>query len=466
MNPLEKLWTKVRVAFEEALGVTEEDPLRALSGWDMMDQVYAQLNQLDGDLAYAWPVDFFLDEKQVYMVVTAEGKLYRAAINVDADDNVILGEWEHIKTEHVPVESRIAVHRQKDGTYRFVAIANTAILNRVGEIDSMAMFDDFIRRAEDTGVYPYVTFYHITAEELLPTFRLGQCDFLARDGAVYINSGVLDPDTPLGPDVIRALETNPELWGTSIGFLPLSPPELAEIGGVKIPVYQEGEHKELSFILEEDAAAWYTVLREEVCRMDGKIVNAMQALGLSDERIEEFSELVDGVNRTVSTEDLIVREGGDPPEEPEAAADAPEEPGEAPEAEPAGDEPEGPGVTQIVLDEETVPALAEELLKSAPFQEALAPLATGLQEIGGKLEDLVSQLTGAQEEALEPIRARLEVLEKTDEKKRKDWEADLPAKRKVEVTYRPPGRGADSDPAPQSYEDRANATLEKLDKKK
>lgn len=460
MTRLEELWSKVQAAFTEALGLSEESPDRAISGWDIMDQVFAQMHDSDEEvLKYAWPIDLYLDGGQLYMVITSEGKLYRAKIDVDeSTDTVILGEWEQIITDFVPVESRVRVHRQADGRYRLVAIANTAILNRVGEIDSMAMFDSFIRRAEESGEYPFVTFYHITHPDLLPTFRMGQCDYLARDGEVYIASALIDEDTPLGPLMIRALDEDAEPWGISIGFNALSDPQLVEIGGVKIPVYEDGEHIELSLILEEDAAALLTAIREEVIRMDDRIVQALKKLGMSEETVDEFGELVDSARQRIRAEGLITRTEVDPLED--------DPPAEPPEKISDGEEPPeelAPPVDVVLIDEESLPALAESLLGSEPFQEVFTPIVEGLEDVGGKLDQVVAQLTAGFEEVLEPVRERLDALERTDEEKRKEWEDDLPSKRTQVVSYRPRDKGGgDGETNPESYKEIAEKTLESV----
>jgi hypothetical protein len=442
----------------------KEAPKRAISGWDMMDQVYAQLDHLDGDLAHAWPVDIYLDGGQLYMVVTSEGKLFRATIKVEESTNaVMLGEWQQIKVEHVPLENRIVVHRQADGKWRFVVIANTAILNRVGEIDSMTLFDSFIQRIEDTGQYPFVTFYHVTEpEEALAMFRLGQCDFVARDGPVYINSGLLDEKAPLGPEVIRALEKEPERWGTSIAYKPWSAPEMAEIGGVRIPVYDDGEHVELSLILEEDAAALYTAVRQEVCRMDPRIAKGLEALGLTEERISEFAKLVDGVKDRVRAEGLITRtEEGEPG--PEAAPEATPEPADQTVAAAASEETPETEEVNVVLDESALPGLAAGLLDTDAFQQVLVPIVDSIKDISKKLEEAVASLAQVQTDAMAGVESRLIQLEKTDDEKRRDWEADLPAKRTIiNVTHRAPGRGEDGPEGSRTYAEVAQETLDKL----
>ena len=198
--------------------------------------------------------------------------------------------------------------------------------------------------------------------------------------------------------------------------------------------------------------------------MDGRIVEALQRLGLSEEKVAEFSQLVDGIKDRVRSEGLITRTEENPPAEiipPETPLEA------APPVEPAAVEPPAEQVapeeaaTELVLTEEDLPALAEGLLASEPFQEALAPILTGLVEVGAKVEELLGQLTGSFEEALEPIRQRLEELERTDEQKREQWAADLPAKRQLVITHRPRD-GGDGEVKPRSYADVAQETLEKV----
>ena len=114
--------------------------------------------------------------------------------------------------------------------------------------------------------------------------------------------------------------------------------------------------------------------------------------------------------------------------------------------------------TNLVLDAETLPALAEALLGTDVFQSVFKPLLHGLTSLGERVDAAVASLTQAQDEALEPVRSRLEKLEQTDEEKQKEWKNDLPAKRQISVTYRAPGRG-DDPPAQKTYAETAEDTV-------
>lgn len=202
--------------------------------------------------------------------------------------------------------------------------------------------------------------------------------------------------------------------------------------------------------------------------MDARIVKGLEALGLSEERIAEFSTIVDGVKDRVRAEGMIVRtqEGASsdtPPVATEGVVGVGGEGEPDPNAVAAAAPPETQE-TSLVLDEETLPGLAAGLLETDAFQQVLVPIVDGLRAISEKLEAAVATLTQSQQEAIEPVRSRLEKLEQSDDQKRQVWEADLPAKRTtINVTYRAPGRGdEDVSEGSKSYAERAKETLAKL----
>lgn len=59
-----------------------------------------------------------------------------------------------------PRHTHISVYRQADGRWRWFSISATSVLNRVGEIDSRELFDNFIRRFPEQNTKPFRTFYH------------------------------------------------------------------------------------------------------------------------------------------------------------------------------------------------------------------------------------------------------------------------------------------------------------------
>src|SRR6185503_16507019 len=105
-----------------------------------------------------------------------DGKLYKVPVTVDADSQVTLGEEQLVVMDFKPVTARsLTVQRQADGQVRWFAMpACTAVLNRVGEIDSRALFDSFVDHIERGGAYPELDFFHL-GERLI----LGKADWVA-----------------------------------------------------------------------------------------------------------------------------------------------------------------------------------------------------------------------------------------------------------------------------------------------
>ena len=91
-------------------------------------------------------------------------------------------------------------------------IAASAVVNKVGAIDSTILFDNFIRHAGETNEYPVLDFFH-EGERV----RFGVADWLKRDGALYLASGTFD-DTELARGAVAGLETQPDYWGGSIAY--------------------------------------------------------------------------------------------------------------------------------------------------------------------------------------------------------------------------------------------------------
>lgn len=384
---------------------------RAMSMSLMSEQIWTEIMESN---YYAWPIDLYVDGGNIFAIVTAEGKLYQVPVSLDeASQEVTLGEWVQVIEEFVPIPRSLRVTRQTDGRARWTSIASTAILNRMGEIDAMELFDDMIARVAEEG-YPYLTFFH--TDEVL---KMGECDFLARDGVVYVASGLFD-DTELGRQAAAGIEADPDYWGISIGFLPSEPPEMAEVmPGVKIPVYKRGVHKELSILPEQMAAAWFTTVNcMEVNRMKKEIAEALRKL-IGNEEAEKWVTKVDGVNRAAEEDGMIRRDKTEPiagvtidktePAPPAPVVDP------APPAEP-------PAPAEVVLDDELVlqiarAAVEDETLRNLikghveTMAQAYLEGADVVRNFGAAAQEIATQLV-AMEEAhntgLETLRARVE----------------------------------------------------------
>ncbi len=422
MASIRELWEAVKRLFEPLLQehVTGEDRLEEKRGIPLMavfDVVVMALAE-----RAAWFHDFYQDGDGLFAIVSEKGKLFRVPVT-ERDGTVILGDWTPLDVS--PATARTSIIRQADGRTRWLSISATSVLNKVGEIDSRALFDSFVTHATETGEYPYRCFYH-QAEPL----RTGLADFLARDGDVFITSGLYD-DTPLALAEIAALERDAGAWAESIHYEPTDWPVLEELildveksasSLVVVPVFDRGRMIEISTLPRDRAAAWFTAINiREVNRMKEEVYTALVSLLDGDEeQAKGFAALVDGTNRQVQDEGLVTRAAGETEPKPDPPVEQPPE--------------EDVTEREFVLDEAALDAIA------GRFKELLAPLTAKIDTLEAAMGEEDANQSAALDEAargLLELDKRLESLERTDEQKQAQWLADLPRSTRTRVTYRP-----------------------------
>ncbi len=387
---------------------------RAMSMGRLFCQIDDALFDMEG---WPWLHDLYRDDDgSIFAIASSKGMLFSYPVAVEGDD-VVVGEPVRVEETFEPVRmTRTKIIRQDDGRVRWLSVSCTSVLNRVGEIDSRALFDSFVAHAEETGEYPYRTFYHQGK-----ALKTGMADFLARDGNAYITSGLYDEDSTLAPYEIRVLEENPEYWGESIGYSAGEQPSEIEVGpGIKIPVFSDGVNREISLLPEGHAAAWFTHIstQQEVNRMREKVMDALIELVGDEDKAKEFAALVDDTNRTIDDDDLITRDADGVQQE--------SDPEPAPEPE-----------REIVMDDQTLDAITakfDSAIVSAlmPILERMGVVEATVEAVARNLEEASSE-TGS---ALEAIRERIAPLETEDSVKQEEWKNDLPRTR-MRVTYRP-----------------------------
>jgi hypothetical protein len=413
---------------------------RAIALGRVRDQLWTMLSERE---TWSFPLDVYFDGGELYAIVAEDGKLYRVGLAVDGE-SVSLGEWLQVTEIHEPIQPRSRIFRQADGTYRWLNISAVAVLNRVAEIDSRALFDSFIARAEETGEYPQRDFFHLGDPSVI-----GQTDLLLRDDAVLISGGLFN-DTPLAGAVARAIAAEPDAWGDSISYVPSQPPDLVEItDGVSVPVYSAGVLRHISTLPERRAASLFTTATvKEVMRMRQEIKDALYGLkehGLPEDEIEALIAQVDGTNRTVEEDRLINRED-EAEQEPEVEREEVEsEVGEMleadaePEAAEEDEEPEAEvaqAAPAFELDDEAVSAIAAKVVEATgldTFGTQLDELAALVEGIDRRLNDVTTEA----QEAAQTTGERLEALEADEDEKKERWQADLPRRQPVQVSYRP-----------------------------
>lgn len=419
-----------------------EEKQRSMSMSRLREQLWYALDNAEGGWAY--PIDVFVgdDGNSLFSIVAQSGKLFQVPLTV-VQEELSLGEWVQVKEEFTPVtQNRFFIRRQKDGKYRWTAIAGTSVLNRVGQIDSTKLFDSFIEKAEKREKYPRLDFYHWGETD--PTvWEFGTADYLARDGVCYIASGLFDEDHPLAKATIRACESGEGEWGCSIEFYAYAEPEkIMTDPEIEIPVYNDGENTRISVVLEEDAAGLFTRIgvKEGISRsMDKATRQALEKLygedteGLQD-FINQFEDGVDETNKRVKNDKLIHRAKTDKKDPDPEEVDDEEEDQEQDDEENQDEEEDN----EIVLDEGAVAAITQQMFASPEFKQIVSSLEEVKQTIA---QSLLQRENDAKEIAqLKKTNAQfskaIERLNKDDAEKKSEYLQDMPSRKKQTVTFR------------------------------
>jgi hypothetical protein len=423
----------------DAVPMTIAAPVRAIAYQQIYEQVYAGLQAALGEDSYARLVDVYDDLGQTYAIVSANGKLYRTSVAIDGS-SVVLGMMQEVEAQFAPVRTgRVAITRDGQGGTRWFAIAGSSVLNRDGEIDSKALFDSFVTHAEKTGEYPELRFFHT------PSLRMGVADYVARDGNVYIASGVLDADNVLAAAFEQALADGRGSWGCSIGFLADDYEMHEVVPDVRVPVYRRGVNREISILPEDMAASWYTTVLE-VTRMESKVKEALGVLFGDPAKAEAFIATVDETNTDIAERGLVTR-----------AAPATAAPETA-----AGDSAETAAATAEEPTDAPAPDEKPNLL--ATMQATLDSMAAMMTALAGRLtavEGLATQ-TEAVTQSAKDTAQRLATVETVVGQWQQERTADMPKKTGTTATYRPSVANAAGAPSIVSAAEVAQATLAKL----
>jgi len=454
----------------------EELQEQALGFPDLYNQI-AMAAYNDENSRNAWLVNVYLDKGGMFAIFSSEGALYKASVKYNANKNEAtippFEKWEKVQEEFVPVsQNKFAIRAQKDGSVRWLLIAGTTVLNRNAEIDSSELFDDMIAKCEQSGKYPYLTFFHLGK-----SFEMGTCDFLAREGVALVASGLFDLSKKVAQSMVKAYEEDPDYWGSSLGFY-AEHPDMVEIArDIKLPVYKKGELIEISILPEEQACAVMTALRstKEVNRMNKRTEEAIKKLAGEDEELaEEFIGMVDDVNRSVEEQGLIHREASEEnseettteettTEETTTEETTTEETTESVEqAVEEGTTEEKPAeqISELEVDEELVQRIADQVIADPKIAGILENVEKAIADLAKEVHDLHASGISTSKKLSE----RIESLEHSDEEKRRQWEQDLSPKiiNKIRVTHRPTQRSEDETSDKQSFAEIASQTLSNL----
>lgn len=429
---------------EETKPDEESDGERAIAFADIRDALSMKLAELD---EYVWVHDLYLDGEEKFAVYSSGGKLFKMPVMVQGTE-ITFGTSEQVEAQFAPARERgsFSVARQADGKLRWFAVACSSVLNRVGEIDSTALFDSFTAHIAETGEYPELRFYHLPV-------RLGSTDWVARDGWLLLSSGLLDEENPVARVFADAVENKRGEWGISVGYHATSEPKRMTIAdGVTVLAFDAGILREESVLLEKDAAALLTSITEmEVYRMNKAAKDAV-LLMFGDGRKEEaeaFIQDVDSRNRSIEDSGMIKRE--------DAAAET--KPAEETPAETPAPKPTPEAERTFVLDEAAVNAIAERVRAALPVAQVvdLAPIQSAVD---------------AMSKSVDALSGRIATLESGEDARKREYLSDMPARGEVRATYRPREDKAktaestkDGQPTAEELNAKAEATLAELQKK-
>ena len=332
-----------------------------------------------------------------------------------------VNEADEIPTKRVilPTQTRaLTITRDAAGKARWLMIAASAVVNKVGAIDSTILFDNFIKRASETGKYPRLDFLHEGE-----TICFGTADWLRRDAALYLASGTFD-DTPLARAAAAGLEVQSDYWGGSIAYKPTVPPMTILAEG-QIPVYTDGTNDFISIVPRRMAANLFTAasVTEEVKRMDKTVFDELVKL-VGETAAQPFAAMVDEANRTITETGMVTRVDPAPTtqETPTTPPPATEPP--APVEPPTPTEPPAPPVEQrqdLTAVEEKLNVLAERVSK---LEQVIAGQTAKEETAEKRSVDTLTALNG-----------RLQTVEKNSQAWA-DWLAGLPEQQRTEATYR------------------------------
>lgn len=399
----------------------------SISFSSLYEQVWAATWDMD---KWYWLIDLYKEDSSdaIFAVFSCEGLLYKAEITVE-NSKISIGELVQVQEVFEPIKNGFLIENQKDGSSRWFLVSCSSVLNRSASIDSTQLFDNLIKRCEDSGKYPYLTYYHL-GEPL----KMGVTDWVARSDNLLMASGTFEKDNVIAECMKEAYEKDPSYWGASIAFWAIEGKMEQIAEGISVPMYTDGEFEEISILAEEHANCLFTSLysNRKVTHMRDDLIEQISKLtGGNEELTSKIVSTVDSVNDTIKAEGLITREAPkvDPvTPNPEGSVETPAESTES--------------VKTVEVDEGLVNDIVKQLVSHPSIAEALKPIATlaqSLEETKKSIETRLTSLEAQENEIKNSVEGRLQKLELDDQSKQEDWEKNLPRNVPTKVVYRAKG---------------------------
>jgi 2'-5' RNA ligase len=391
--------------------------------WMLYDMAWEWL-----EMRYEYPFiegGYLDDDGRLYIEFTDNGKLYRLPILM-MNGQVSFGTAEQIVIDRVPVSEMSAarvvhIKRVSETKVRGVAIANTAVLNRIGVIDSTEMYDQMERRFNEfmatnpsEDQLPYIDLRHFNSRYNTDAFTMGRIHQVWRYQHQLHIAFEIDVSTELGRVAEQRLADG--TWGISIEFLALNARE-ETIGNVPILIYTDGKLTAASILEERDAASYFTFIEaQETYRMamtDEQLKKTVSGWLGNESDANAFIEAAQLPERQIERDGLITRDNAETSETADTnTQDAPATV-DAPSEETVDEDPvDAPA---LELDEAAMDALAERV--STRIEALVSPLRQRLEAVEESIRSAANGSQAAMEEfsgILAEMNADIEALQRED----------------------------------------------------
>lgn len=201
------------------------------------------------------------------------------------------------KTKEAPASFR--VFKDARGQHRWVAVSSTAYRDRDGEIVSTKALADDCARADQSGQYGPLRWWH------MPGMDLGDCDFNAMSGRVLIESG-----TFRSPEIAQKVARAADQHGLEISLGFFHPPSEPDAGGV----FHTIKRFERSLTPRGKASNLFTsfTVKETQTMLDIK-QRTLKEIGFTDAEIATI--LADAQQKQKSADDQGIAYKADEPED-------------------------------------------------------------------------------------------------------------------------------------------------------
>jgi hypothetical protein len=177
-------------------------------------------------------------------------------------------------------------YKGTDGTWRWMAISNWAVIDKEQELVSEGAYRDAIKYAQQTGDYGQLDLVHIEGTDR------GDADmlFILKGGDGPPKLGASGPwhDTEIARKNREVIQANPEFWGMSLKFRfdPSKRVHGVYTGGIQILKH--------SVLPQQMAASYGTAIAvqggEMSKQLDEKAAEALRQLGHTEDQISELAE--------------------------------------------------------------------------------------------------------------------------------------------------------------------------------